>query len=355
VSDRVFIHSPKSVRNLISPVIASIFHPSQLMDNSYARTPRRAYLWTNRNRQSLPFLTATFSNLRIRCMAHLVPEQAVYRYEAGPSQTTVDVVKSLHTNIRAALGSSYETFLQGSYKNDTATGDLDVDIVAIRKETISSVFNGITPTNPVSWDTIFGEVQQRLEASHLKGKITRGDKCIKVATGFTADLVPAVAIKDINSDPIAIYSRKLRQERKNCPRMHYDNGIAKHKATLQRYKPTVRMFKNWAARRFSNDDGIAPSFYLECLIYNFVDAAFLPDPLERFAHIASAIVGLDYPKQRVLSVAQDKDILVESEWPKSKFQELQLHLAASLADVNAAARAHTSGEALRLWRRAFNE
>jgi hypothetical protein len=289
-------------------------------------------------------------------MAHLVPEQALHRYEASPTQTTVDAVKSLHTNIRAALGSFYETFLQGSYKNDTATGALDVDIVAIRKETISSVFNGITPTNPVSWETIFGEVQQRLEANHLyKGKITRGDKCIKVATEFTADVVPAVAITDINSDPIAIYSRKLGQERKNCPRIHYENGIAKHKATLQRYKPTVRMFKNWAGIRFSNDDGIAPSFYLECLIHNSDDNAFLPDPLERFARIASTIVGLDYPKQRVLSVAQDKDILVESEWPKPKFQEFQLHLAASLADVNAAARAHSSGEALRLWRRAFNE
>jgi hypothetical protein len=82
-------------------------------------------------------------------MAHLVPEQALYRYEATPTQTTVDVVKSLHTNIRAALGSSYETFLQGSYKNDTATGALDVDIVALRKGTISSVFNGTTPTNPI--------------------------------------------------------------------------------------------------------------------------------------------------------------------------------------------------------------
>jgi hypothetical protein len=289
-------------------------------------------------------------------MAHLVPEQALHRYETSPTQTTVDVVKSLHTNIRAALGASYETFLQGSYKNDTATAALDVDIVAIRKQTISSVFSGITPTNPVSWETIFGEVQQRLEASHhYNGKITRGDKCIKVATEFTADVVPAVAITDLNSDPIAIYSRKLGQERKNFPRIHHENGIAKHKATLQRYKPTVRMFKYWVGNRFSIGDGIAPSFYLECLIYNFDDTAFLPDPLERFAYIASTIVGLDYSKQRVLSVAQDKDILVESEWPKYTFQEFQLHLAASLADVNAAARAHTSGEALRLWRRAFNE
>jgi hypothetical protein len=289
-------------------------------------------------------------------MAHLILVSAIDRYQAAPSPTTVAAVKSLHTNIRDILGSAYETFLQGSYKNDTAIGDLDVDIVAIRKGTTSSVFTGRPPTNPISWETIFDEVRQRLEASrHYCGKTKLSDKCINVATSFNADVVPAVEIAGTDSDPISIYSRRVGQERKNSPRVHYNNGVAKHKATQERFKPTVRMFKYWAHSHFPDDDQIAPSFYLECLIYNFVDAAFLPDPAERFVHLASTIVGLDYSTQKVFSVAQDKDILVESEWPKAKFQEFRVHLANSLGDVKAAIGSWNGGEAVRLWRRAFNE
>lgn len=57
-------------------------------------------------------------------MPNLVPEGDAKRYEAAPPQSTIDAVKRLHSTIRDVLGSSYETFLQGSYKNDTANGAL---------------------------------------------------------------------------------------------------------------------------------------------------------------------------------------------------------------------------------------
>lgn len=290
-------------------------------------------------------------------MAHLIIASAIDRYQAAPSPSTVAAVKSLHTNIRDTLGSSYETFLQGSYKNDTSISDLnDVDIVAIRKNTTSSVFSSRTATHTISWETIFQEVKQRLEASHhYRGKVATGDKCIKVATGLNADVVPAVEITAAESDPISIYSRRTGEERQNFPRVHYDNGVAKHTATQQRFKPTVRMFKVWARNHFPDGDPLVPSFYLECLIYNFVDAAFLTDSAERFVNIASTIVALDYSTQKVFSVAGDKDILVESEWSRDHFQEFQLHLTSSLRDARAAIGARSASDALRLWRRTFNE
>ncbi len=160
-------------------------------------------------------------------MAHLISTVAVDRYTAAPAQSTVSAVKSLQENIRSTLGSSYETFLQGSYKNDTSIPDInDVDIVAIRKGTYSTHFTGRPSTNPIPWEAIFEEVQKLLDAAHhYRGKTAERDKCINVATGFSADVVPAIEIVDTFTDPIAIYSRSALAARKNHPRLHYDNAV----------------------------------------------------------------------------------------------------------------------------------
>jgi hypothetical protein len=57
----------------------------------------------------------------------------------------VAAAKSVQETIRSVLGGDYETFLQGSYRNDTGVPDLnDVDVVALRKWTTSAVFGGST-------------------------------------------------------------------------------------------------------------------------------------------------------------------------------------------------------------------
>jgi hypothetical protein len=111
----------------------------------------------------------------------------------------------------------------------------------------------------------------------------------------------------------------------------------------------------WARNHFPSQGRIVPSFYLECLIYNFADTAFPRDPVERFVYIASVIAGLSYASQKIMTVAGDKDILVELEWPKANFERFQTELRTSLADARAAIRALISTEAARRWRQAFNE
>ncbi len=57
----------------------------------------------------------------------------IARYARPPSQTTIKNAISLHQNVRDLIGQcSYDTILQGSYKNDTALADMnDVDVLAI--------------------------------------------------------------------------------------------------------------------------------------------------------------------------------------------------------------------------------
>lgn len=287
---------------------------------------------------------------------HLIPTTAVDRYAAAPAATTVTAAKCLQESIRDVLGGGYETFLQGSYKNDTGIPDLnDVDVVALRKETTSTVFTGKIASTSISWDQIFQELQNALEASyHYRGKTKRGDKCVKVNTNFNADVIPAVRIGDVATDPIAVYSFREQRERKNFPRDHYANNVRKQARTLNAYKPTVRMFKRWARNWFPWTD-TAPSFYVECLIHSVPDDKFTSDPAASFLLVGNYIVSELHWYSEIMSVAGDKDILTSTEWEPAKFETFQTRLALSVNLSVRAFNATSSTEANQYWRQAFNE
>lgn len=287
---------------------------------------------------------------------HLIPEAAMVRYTAAPSTTKIDQAVSLQNTIRSVLGSDYETFLQGSYRNTTGVADInDVDIVALHKDVYSGIFSGRIWEPKVSWDSVFSGIQSRLEASpHYKGRTTVGDKCITVNTNFKADVVPAVMISDVESDPIAICSRRTYTERKNYPRVHYQNNVTKQSATASAYKPTVRMFKRWT-RNWFHGTKIAPSFYVECLIYNVPNYHFSLDPAVSYVAVADYIVK-NFDRYSVIkSVAGDKDILTSEEWAPDSFERFQLQLSASNISVARAINAATIADATMHWKAAFRE
>ena len=291
-------------------------------------------------------------------MSHLIPRESVDRYTAAPSQTTVATVKRLHEHIRDVLGGDYETFLQGSYKNDTSIPDLnDVDIVAVRRTVRSGIHQPpVLSVTVVPFETIFDDIQRRLEGTvQYRGKTTKNDKCITVATAFSADVVPAVTVgSDATRDPIAIFSRRRQEERLNHPRVHYENGVGKHQRTNDRYKPAVRMFKRWARNWFGVVER-APSFYIESLVHTFTDESFSPDAAATFINLAGTMVELPYGDARVKSVAADKQILVPSEWGQEDFLVFQNYLRYALGQAREATSAYTQAGAVAAWRRAFNE
>ncbi len=288
---------------------------------------------------------------------HLIPAASINSYTVAPSPTKVAAAKSLHENIRSVLGSGYETFLQGSYKNDTGMADInDVDIVALRKETRSGTFSGVYFDEKIAWQEIFRQVQVALEATReYRGKTEPGDKCITVNTDFKADIVPAVKIDVAGDDPIAVYSFREGSERKNYPRVHYQRNVEKQARTADNYKSTVRMFKRWAKNWFKGTK-VAPSFDVECLIYNVPDHLFLfDDGAERFFVVGDHITKNISRYTVVNSVAGDKDILVNSEWHPDNYEKFRQTLEWAVIQVTVALRATTTDSARASWRKAFNE
>lgn len=284
-----------------------------------------------------------------------ISDALVQRYSAGPSQAKVDAAKSLRSSVESALGYGYDVFLQGSYRNNTGVADLnDLDVVAL-STTTHTVESGVAK-HPVSWNEIFARVERALDAHpRFHGHVSRGDKCVKVATPELAlDVVPAIYRGDASTDPIAIYSFREGSRRDNYPRDHYSNGVLKNASnhTDGAFKPTVRLFKRWV--RDSFDARVAPSFYVECAVHSVPDSTFSDSLPLSFAGVGAHL--LDYKDTTViLSVAGDKDILVSTEWPWRNFQQFQVALAGAVRTALAAMKATTEPEANRLWRSIFGD
>ena len=78
---------------------------------------------------------------------------------------------------------------------------------------------------------------------------------------------------------VALYLPDEKRWVVSFPQQHHDRGQKKESVTSNRFKRTVRMFK--AARNqlvekkvLTKDD--APSYFIECLLYNVPDGLFKP-------------------------------------------------------------------------------
>src|SRR6266542_2210821 len=234
---------------------------------------------------------------------HNISQSLIDRYSAGPSTSKTTQVANLQTTIREVLGDDYDTFLQGSYRNGTAIADInDVDIVARRKATNA-------PLSAATWESLF--------------------------------------------NTIASWSRLQKRQRPNYPRTHYDNGVNKHSATSEAFKPTVRLFKRWA-RQYSSLAETAPSFYIECAVHAVSNGKFSTYLPLSFSEVGREICGLAR-SMVVYSVAGDKAELVKDEWHPDKFEAFQTTLVPDLRYVVRAMNASTMEEANRLWKLAFGE
>jgi predicted nucleotidyltransferase len=236
-----------------------------------------------------------------------IPESQL---ETWSHQGAVTTSSATYRSIQTALaadsspikGKDYEVYLQGSYKNDTnIRGDSDVDVVvqlndtfgrdlAALPESQKRLYQAAHSSATYLWGDFRKDVLQALRYYYGLRAVTEGDKSLKLAADrgrLAADVVPALHFRKYQYfyslgnegyvDGVKFLNRPDSRQVINFPKPHYENGVAKHSRTNQWYKPTVRMFKN--ARTHLIDDGtisedLAPSYFLECLLYNAPDAKF---------------------------------------------------------------------------------
>ena len=219
------------------------------------------------------------------------------------SKDTYETVKRAIESPNAAYKSrDFEVFLQGSYGNDTniyAESDVDVVTCLNATSTFNYSLDGLTAAEKGAFARVYSDaaytpnefkndVVTALIAA-FPSAVSLGKKSIKIAKGGSrrnADVVAAVeyrryyrftSVREESFEPGICFFMSNGAEVVNYPRQHSANCTAKHQATRGRFKPTVRILKN--IRRAMEHDGlidkaVAPSYFLEGLLYNIPNAKF---------------------------------------------------------------------------------
>lgn len=216
----------------------------------------------------------------------------------GPTKQfteTYDSVKTVLTDTAAPYhGRSHITYLQGSYGNDTNVyADSDVDIVICSDASFNydldklpddekEAFRKAHPGAGLSTESFQQDVHAWLrkkygsdvetprKAVHIKATPSRRACdvliCIEHRQYFrfksVNDQMHYKGVQFVAADGTSIV---------NFPKLHSENCTTKHQATASWFKLTVRIFKNMRNRMIEKGllrDGLAPSYYLEGMLYN---------------------------------------------------------------------------------------
>jgi len=239
------------------------------------------------------------------------------------SQATYKTVRGVLEGSDAAYAKrDYAIFLQGSYGNDTNIyADSDVDVV-IRMDDIhytdldalsdedKAAYQAARTTAEYSYKTFKSEIITQL-TKHFGSDVDPGNKAVLVKGNGSrrdADVLPCVLLRK--------YTRfKSWNDRRyiegfcfwdakgamiiNYPKQHSENCTTKHQSTNAWFKPLVRIVKNMRNAMIDDgylNEGIAPSYFLEGLLYNVPKSKFGTSYEDTFIKAINWIIETDRSK-----------------------------------------------------------
>lgn len=217
------------------------------------------------------------------------------------SATTYNTIKRvLEAEGTPYLGKDISVFLQGSYGNDTNIyAESDVDIVCVLNdcwqgdlaelsETEKEAYHKAYPNASYTHPDFKRDVLTVLRDQY-GSRVTPGEKAILIPANGTrrkADVIVAIrhrryykfnGVFDQSYDEGICFFDRSGQKITNYPKQHSANLTTKHQRTEQWLKPMVRILKNLRSCLVERElltDGVAPSYYLEGLLYNVPDDQF---------------------------------------------------------------------------------
>ena len=234
-----------------------------------------------------------------------IPESQL---EIWSHQGSITQSASTYSTIKNALesagtayhGKNFKVFLQGSYGNDTNIfAESDVDVVIRLDDVYYSDLTQLSPVDREAYDRAFVPAtysydqykQDVLTAltDRFGSDVKAGDKAIAVAASGNrrkADIIASTqfrrywkfnGIYDSNYDEGICFFNGAGQRIANYPKQHSENLTRKHQGSGKRLKPMVRILKNLRSKLVSDGvlkAGLAPSYYLEGLLYNIPNGNF---------------------------------------------------------------------------------
>ncbi|MFQ2887952.1 nucleotidyltransferase [Aeromonas caviae] len=230
-------------------------------------------------------------------------ESVFERWSQGPSATEQERAENAELQIKQAIQASDKlknrniiVFTQGSYRNRVnVRQDSDVDVGVLCFDTYFPEYPDDNVKMELSksfapatyeYAQFKSELEEALIARFGRTAVTRGSKAfdIKANTHRVESDVAAffehrryITSTRYHSGVEMIPDDYDPPRVKNWPEQHYQNGVFKNNATSRRYKRVVRVLKKLSNEMASN--GIqsakdAPSFLIECLVFNASSPCF---------------------------------------------------------------------------------
>lgn len=232
-------------------------------------------------------------------------ENLLSRWAAAPGDAKA---QEAYRQVQVALGKykplsdkTSDIYLQGSYRNRThIRADSDVDVVA---ELQSSFYYEDKYLSEVeksrfhqdySTPAKYGFIDFKRDCYNAlvnyfgSANVTSGNKCIKIKGNSNRSDADVLACEQYRlytrysgySSPYLSGIKFWTKNDKliiNWPKVHYSNGVVKNDATDSKFKGLVRVFKH--IRNLLQETGFigenaAPSYYMECLLFNVPDNYF---------------------------------------------------------------------------------
>jgi hypothetical protein len=242
----------------------------------------------------------------------------------------------------------FEVFLQGSYGNDTNIyAESDVDIVIKLNDCWQSDLTELSDGEKQAYEKAYpnatythanfkNDVVQVLKAAY--GDDSKpGDRAIAIAprgSRRNADVIVAIQFRryykfndlyDESFESGICFFDAAGDRIANYPKQHSANMTRKHKDSGQWLKPMVRILKNARSKLVADEvikAGVAPSYYLEGLLYNVPSPKFKSSYQECLFNALSWLEK-DANKDKLVCANEQYYLLWDdshTSWPKKNYE-----------------------------------
>jgi hypothetical protein len=238
------------------------------------------------------------------------------------AQTYETIRKALNDSNSPYYAKDFSIFLQGSYGNDTNVyRDSDVDIVIRLNQTYYADTYSLTADAKANYLKAFTPATYALpnfkadvlawlerqyatavkagkKAIDIKGSGNRRDADVLVCARHRRYRAASSGVDDLYDDGIIFWTTDGAQV-VNFPKQHSENCITKHQNTYQRFKRLVRVYKNMRNRMIDNGyigDGIAPSYFVEGMLWNVAADNFVQSYEDSFINTFNWVLNADKTK-----------------------------------------------------------
>ena len=230
-------------------------------------------------------------------------ESVFKSWSQGPGKTEQERAENAERQIKQVIQASdklknrnIRVFTQGSYRNRVnVRQDSDVDVGVICFDTYFPEYpddnvkmklaKSFIPAT-YEYITFKNELEEALVARFGRVAVTRGSKAFNIkANTYRVESDVAAFFEHRRYTSVAHYYSGVEMipddnrppSIKNWPEQHYQNGVSKNEVTSKKYKRVVRILKKLSNEMAANSIQSAkdaPSFLIECLVFNASTSCF---------------------------------------------------------------------------------